>query len=429
MNLQLKLANIQLKNFKNLRISENGLLLRNLNVFIGPNGSGKSNFVGVLKFLRDALASEAKDFQGITEFEQSIIAIGHGRILDALLKPPGVVSFAFTFPPVASLPEGLRYEFEILVESYSRLAIRSEKLSNILSDNGSDTPFVYYEKKETSGVGRITLFGKEEGVNNILPRYADSIPANRLSLNVIPKMLEERKFPEELIPVSKVRRQMIETFSNWRFYNANDMDLKEIRDAEPKIGPTDDFISPSGNNLPLIFHNLNQNNLDFEDQINSAIKAILPKTRKIRAVHSGRLRLTIEWYMNETDEPFYLNDMSDGTVRMLLWAIILLSPELPSLLVIDEPEMGLHPAWMKTLSEWIKTAAEKTQVILSTHSPDLLDHFTDQYENVFSFNYDGKNYFSPSKLEEEALRPKIEEGWELGDLYRVGDPAVEGWPW
>jgi predicted ATPase len=133
--------------------------------------------------------------------------------------------------------------------------------------------------------------------------------------------------------------------------------------------------------------------------------------------------------MKDVSEPFYLSDMADGAVRMLLWAVILLSWELPSLLVLDVPETGLHPAWMKTLSEWIKMTAENTQVIVITHNPDLLDGFTDKWQNVVSFNTDGRGRFFPTRLEETLLLPKMAEGWELGDLYRVGDPAVEGWPW
>jgi predicted ATPase len=121
--------------------------------------------------------------------------------------------------------------------------------------------------------------------------------------------------------------------------------------------------------------------------------------------------------------------MSDGTVRMLCWATILHSPLLPSLIVIDEPELGLHVSWMPVLAEWIKKAATKTQIIITTHSPDLLDHFTDCLENVFCFYSENRTHFSVKSLSKEMLDQKLEEGWQLGDLYRVGDPSIGGWPW
>ena len=176
-------------------------------------------------------------------------------------------------------------------------------------------------------------------------------------------------------------------------------------------------------------HNLIQQDIDFEDSINQAMKSILPKTRRLRPIRSGRLSLTVEWYFEDTKEPFYLSEMSDGTVRMLCWATILHSPLLPSLLVIDEPELGLHVSWMPILAEWIKQASRKTQIIITTHSPDLLDHFTDCLENVYCFYSEDKTHFSMKTLSQEMLDEKLKEGWELGDLYRVGDPTVGGWPW
>ncbi len=103
---------------------------------------------------------------------------------------------------------------------------------------------------------------------------------------------------------------------------------------------------------------------------------------------------------------------------------------LPSLLVIDEPETGLHPSWMKTLAERIKMASERTQIIIATHSPDLLDHFTDRYKDVLCFQYDGKKHFIPRRLPEEELKVRLDEEWELGDLYRIAViPTVGGCPW
>ena len=227
---------------------------------------------------------------------------------------------------------------------------------------------------------------------------------------------------------SDPRLDTVSSILDWTFYNANDMNLEIIRTSEPKIGPRDTWLSTTGDNLALVIDNLSQN-LDFEDALNVAIKSIFPKTRRIRAVRVGRLSLTIEWHIEGNNEPFYLNEMSDGTVRMLCWAVILHSPTLPSLLVIDEPELGLHPAWLSVLTQWIKQASEKTQIILTTHSPDLLDKFTDRLENVYCFYPTDANHYGLKPLSPEVLKPQLEEGWELGDLYRVGDPTVGGWPW
>jgi predicted ATPase len=226
----------------------------------------------------------------------------------------------------------------------------------------------------------------------------------------------------------------IDSLSSWQFYNANQMSLEVIRASEPKLGPSDRFLSASGDNLPLVFDNLSQEYLDFEETITESMREILPWTKKVRAIRSGRLGLVIEWSFQPpggNTERFYLTEMSDGSVRMLSWAIALLSPEPAALLVIEEPEIGVHIAWMPALAKWIKQAANRTQLIVSTHSPDLLDQFTDMIPNVFVFQESSKrkNRFAIQRLQQERLSGNIEQGWQLGDLYRVGDPEVGGWPW
>jgi predicted ATPase len=116
---------------------------------------------------------------------------------------------------------------------------------------------------------------------------------------------------------------------------------------------------------------------------------------------------------------------------MLCWAIILLSPKLPQLLVIEEPEIGIHPAWLKVLASWIKRAASRTQVIISTHHPDLLDHLTDQLEHILVMEESSseRHRFFGHRINQAGLSDALSEGWLLGDLYRVGEPRIGGWPW
>jgi len=85
---------------------------------------------------------------------------------------------------------------------------------------------------------------------------------------------------------------------------------------------------------------------------------------------------------------------------------------------------------MGILANWIKQASQKTQIIISTHSPDLLDYFTDCAADVICFEKTlPKGHFKAIKLPEAIIQDKIAEGWQLGDLYRVGDDIVGGWPW
>ncbi|MEG3934640.1 MULTISPECIES: AAA family ATPase [unclassified Microcoleus] len=424
------------KNYKNLHLDPS-VNLNNLNIFIGSNGSGKSNFISCLKFLKDCLIAIPDANRDVSSFEDAVSKIGGGRILDVNVESPAKVSIACCFSQINQTgnlqKDSAILDFKLYTDRQKvRASISEEYLygGEDLQETSRQPPFYYYKLHNRElGQGVLSVY-KSPGQESAQFEPLDNIPTNSFGLLTIPTLLEYTFLPPEIIPVYKIRRELIEFISKWQFYNANNMNLSLIRTAEPKIGGSDIYLSASGDNLPLVLYNLNQKSINFEDSINEAMKSILPKTRRLRALPSGRLSLTVEWYFEGIDdEAFYLNEMSDGTVRMLCWATILHSPLLPSLIVIDEPELGLHVSWMPILAEWIKKAATRTQIIITTHSPDLLDHFTDRLENVLCFYPENRTYFSVKSLSKELLKPKLEEGWQLGDLYRVGDPTIGGWPW
>lgn len=429
------LTEITTHNYKNLDINA-GLALSRLNIFIGPNGSGKSNLIAMLQFLQQCInESNTDNVRGRTSFEDAIFKLGGPRILDGTVSVPANVKLDYRF---RTDPFDTLLQVELLVQSLQRQVIIDQE--SLGREQGKPEPFYFYiahsERSGGSGQGVVSVYNDPQ---NQLPathfEKIQDIPVNELALGIMPKLLETSAFSPEKTPVYETRREIIDTVSRWRFYNANHMNLSEIRLAEPKLGTSDIFVSPSGENLALVLYNLVQSNFEFEETIDQAIKAILPNTRKLRAITSGRLSLTVEWYLKGCKEPFFLNEMSDGTVRMLCWALILHSPQLPSLITIDEPEVGIHVAWLPILAAWIKEAARRTQIIISTHSPDLLDHFTDQLEKeegklyVFQTDAKNKNHFVVTQLTKNAVAIQLDEGWQVGDLYRVGDPSVGGWPW
>ncbi|MBD2442924.1 AAA family ATPase [Dolichospermum sp. FACHB-1091] len=427
---------IESRNYKNLSLSQ-PVELEKLNIFIGSNGSGKSNFISCLKFLKDCLTTIPDESRGVSSFEDAVSKMGTDRILDNTVESPAVINFAYCFSQLLSneqLPEkfSTMLTLNLFVDrKKNKVSLTKEFLFSGQDLNKLNSPPFYYYKFHDREVGKgavsvYNLPGQNSGTHF---EGLDNIPTNALGLTILPRLLENSQYSPENTPAYRTRRDLVEFISQWQFYNANNMELNQIRTSEPKIGGSDIHLSISGDNLPLVLDNLIEQDIDFEDSINQAMKSILPKTRRIRPIRSGRLSLTVEWYFEDTKEPFYLSEMSDGTVRMLCWATILHSPLLPSLLVIDEPELGLHVSWMSILAEWIKQASRKTQIIITTHSPDLLDHFTDCLENVYCFYAEDKTHFSMKTLSQEMLDEKLKEGWELGDLYRVGDPIIGGWPW
>ena len=433
------ISEIVAKNYKNIRL-ENGIEFGDLTVLVGANGSGKSNLISLFGFLQDSVAGTiADDQRGRTNFEDAVFELGGARILDGALEAPANVGIEYHF---AIDQEEATLGIDLLVQgNHRQVIVGSEYLD---SGRGLSTPPAYYRVHSGEygggGSGVVSVYSHSEAVTRILAQpptqlvQIRDVPVNELALAAMPRLLEGSRIPPEAVPLYGPRGKIVDAALYWSFYNANNMDLERIKASLPKLGRSDLFLSETGENLALVLFNLIQEDIEFESTINEAIRDVLPFTRRIRGVPIGSYALTIEWHVEGCSEPFYLNEMSDGTIRMLTWAVILHSPSLPTLIVIEEPELGIHPAWMPILAEWIRGAAQRTQVIVSTHSPDLLDSFTDQLDNggsIYAFQPDNerRSHFTPSRITESAVTGWLEEGWQLGDLYRVGNPAVGGWPW
>lgn len=427
---KLRLSQVGFKNYKNLA-TVGAVNLNNLSILIGPNGSGKTNFIRLLKFLRDAVQNKSES-PSVTAFDKAINDLGGDRALDASVHSPAAIEIDYSFA-LGNLPP-YRHELQVLVkDGHKKPIINRENLSQPQLSKPDD-PFYFYQcHNKQSGAGVVTYYSNPPSKETKYQRI-NNVPVDELGLVSIPRLLENSNIPPERTPLYQVRRQIIDHVSNWQFFNANDMNLSEIRTSESSLGPADIFLSPSGKNLPLVMDNLSQQHVEFDDMLTAETRKFLPWTLKVRAARSGRLKLTVEWHMDFPQgrkEQFYLDEMSDGSVRMLCWATVLLSPELPSLLVIEEPEIGIHVSWLPVLASWIKKASSKTQVIISTHSPDLLDHFTDELGNVLVMakNETLNHRFDLKPLSPTLLKDKLDEGWQLGDLYRIGDTRVGGWPW
>jgi predicted ATPase len=420
------IGKVSAQRYKNLDLDQGLKLSEGLNIFIGSNGSGKSNFLVLLRFLKGSLSGDfIPEKSSATSFVKAVVDLSESRMLNAGFTYPEKVNLSFNFVT----EDDFHDENQELSLSLSILC-SDKKLPQIVEESFYDfaNQLYYYKFNQSIGIGMI-LTDITGGSEQSKYTKMTEIQNDEIGLSIIPKLLETTQNSSDIEIIYLVRRQIINLVSDWRFYSANNMNLKKIRNAEPEIGSPEKYLNPDCENLSLVLDNLIQESIDFEDQLNVIMRDIVPQTKRIRPIRTGRTRISIEWHLQNTKRPLYLDELSDGTVRMLCWAIILNSPNLPSLIVIDEPEVGLHVQWLSYLAEWIKNAAARTQVIITTHSPDLLDKFTDCLENVHVFESSNseQTLFHVKTLSRERLQDRLDEGWELGDLYRVGEPEVGGW--
>lgn len=130
---------------------------------------------------------------------------------------------------------------------------------------------------------------------------------------------------------------------------------------------------------------------------------------------------------------YMLSEVSDGTIEALVLALLTSMPTdtAPTLLAIDEPEINLHPAWQAVLAKWLQNSGNFKQCFISTHSSDFLDSFTEGFKdglvNIFAWDKTATGSFKA--VDTDRVNEELKNGWLLGDLYRVNDPAIGGWPW
>ena len=313
------LEKLTITGFKSIR--EQTLALGPLNVFIGGNGVGKSNLIGAFRFLREIVNQNLAGYTLTRGGADTLLHFGRKRTPE--------MSF--------------RLEFGEGDTSNAYLV----KLKGT-DDDGlivlSETAF-YHQKK---------VYKKP---------YDHGVTSNSKESNL------KR---DTHISTSQVIRDL-ESYRVYHFHDTSDTAaVKGTTDLEDNR-----VLRPQAENLAAFLYWMQMKKPDHFANIQDTIRQIAPFFEEFRLapsqLNTGKIRL--EWKERGSDAYFSGASFSDGTLRFICLVTLLMQPDLPAVVLLDEPELGLHPAAVTLLAELLKSAASRTQVIVATQSVTLVNQF------------------------------------------------------
>ncbi len=361
--------------------------LEKLNVIIGPNGAGKSNLIEAISLLQ----STPDDFT-------SPIRKGGGAKEWIWKKRNGQRATIEAIIPNDNLrhANNIHYKLEF-AESGQRLEITDEKIEEERPAAGEEPPYFYYSIQNGTPI-----------INNNVstgPRRLE-----RDSVNPEQSILAQRRDPEqypELTWLGDEFRQ-IKIYDTWEFGR-----FTELRRQQPADGKTN-FLDEDCLNLGLILNNF-RGKPEVKRKVKEYLARFNPSATDVESIIEGN---GVRIFLEEGDLSTPANRLSDGTIRFLCLLAILCHPSPPSLICIEEPEMGLHPDAIALLAELLIEVSELTQIIVTTHSDILIDALSSSPESVMVCDkINGKTHLT--RLNPDELGSWLED-YSLGDLWVRG---------
>lgn len=367
------LESISIKGFKSIR--EVDVELRDINVLIGANGSGKSNFIEVFSFLQ---AIREENLQRYVERVG-----GADRLLHFGSKLTREIEIRLRFQSVGN-------EYEITLVS-----------------TDTDGLYVYLEAEHP---GDELKYPEASNRREALWRYGDETaiisPSGR----------------------GNVGRRMRRQFRFWRVYHFHDTSQTAPVKKTAKLHDNR-YLRADGSNLAAFLYLLREKHEGSYRFLRNTVRLVAPFfddfVLEPMALNEDTIRL--EWRHKGTDAYFDVSSLSDGTLRFIALATLLQQPKelRPSVILLDEPELGLHPYAISMLASMVKSASVDTQVILATQSPILLDYFEPE-DVLVADRVDGATEFR--RLDSDRLAVWLED-YSIGELweknYFEGNPMPE----
>ncbi len=361
------LERITVSGFKSIRELKD-FKLGQLNVLIGANGAGKSNFISVFKLLEHLAIRRLQTF--VTEH------LGADSLLYFGSKVTNEIFISLDFRERLN-EVGFGYEVRFSSTNNNQLYFSDENAVSRLNLFGSPDQRV----EKSFGGGHLETY-----LDDVEAAFVDRFP---ISLN---------------------------TLKSWKVYHFHDTSksapVKQNADIHDNHS-----LKPDAKNLSAFLYLLQNHHRPYYDRIVSTIRLAAPFFDDfiLRPMPENALSIRLRWRHRESGDDWDISQLSDGTLRFICLATLLLQPELPSLILIDEPELGLHPSAITLLTEMLRSAATKSQVIVCTHSVQLVNQMQPE-EVIVVERKDNQSTFK--RLETEDYKGWLNE-YSLGELWEM----------
>lgn len=371
---RLKLKRLSLKGFKSINSDGQEIEFGDITVLLGANGAGKSNLVSFFSLLNHMTSGGLQNWVAKSGYANSILFYG--------IKKTTRMEASLVFE---SETDRDVYDFTLSHAAGGTLIISEEK--------------VMYEKIKGS-------YGKPY----------EKVLDFGLKESTMSTRLEQTRENQPIIVLSQVLKgcrvfQFHDTSSTARV--RNECYIEDNR-----------YLKSDGGNLSAYLFNLQNNYPKYYDRIVRHIVAVVPQFKDfvLKPAAANNKNIFLDWIGHDDDYIFGPHQLSDGSIRFMCLCVLLLQPQelLPSVMIIDEPELGLHPSAIAKLAGMIKNASKHAQVILATQSPSLVDEFDLDSVVVVERNpIDGSsNYEKPpvDRLAQWIEAYSLSELWEKNVL-------------
>jgi predicted ATPase len=387
-----------MRNFLSFGPDSDAISLKPLNLIIGPNGSGKSNLLEGIALMQSApgqLTAPIREGGGVRDW------LWKGTDKRATASIDTIVEI---FPGTTN---ALRYRFDF-TEAGKRFEIVDERIENAKTFEGHDEPYFYYRYENKHPVLNVKTEDSEEPRRRYL-RREDVDPEKSI--------LAQRRDPDTYPEITL----LAETLANIRIYR----DWSLGRYTPPRLPQPADlpnqWLEENARNLGLVLNRLRRN-AETKARLLEMFKATYAEAQDFDVIIEGG---TVQIFVQEDRFSVPATRLSDGTLRYLSLLAILYDPTPPPLVCIDEPELGLHPDLINHVADALRFASEKTQLIVTTHSPALVDAFTKDPESILVCEKENGRS-TVRRLVEQQLEPWLEK-YRLGALWTSGEIGGTRW--